>query len=941
MKHIHFSLKKQSIKKAFLSFLFIFIADFCFAFTQEDIKIFTLESGLTLYFLQDTTTATVRLELNINASSLCQSPQTAGFFSLYAKLSGLEMTADCVKTEKTVAPSQTEQTLIEFSNYYKLLNISDKALEQQLKKEQSALTEFSSSTAGFINQTIDTCIFDKEPWKQESAVYPKLFNSTSPAQARAILNQIKNNYYTPSNSTLYISGNITSETALLLAEKYFGKFSPDKNPSAQGSNSTILFSPATAQISKAKKYVLTDDSISGDLTQIVLQYTQLDQDKSDLLSAVFNKNNSTFKTLLLKQRNLAIRAPDYIDCSSAQQSNSSRLIIQAICEKTKVSPAVQAELFLEMSKEKERLTQIELANALKEMQSNFTLVTNNSTLLMKNLAIFNQTNKDFSENLFNKNERLKNFTAEQLNSQYEEAQPFVFVLCSTADYLKYQKEFKKYGYTRLTSKNGAWYLQPKYRDFIQGQNSTASITKEKNDDTSFSASRFIQENESQISSFTLKNEIPVTVKYTPKAQRASLMLAINGGELLFAQQNPGLMSLLANSLASIIQYSLDSLYQNQVLQSPAKVTSQTDAQYSLLTVNCQSQDILTCLNTMSSCVIFGDITPSLADAITYDLRTQWKIKSGSADFQLLCEAARTIYKNKEESLLFNDTKDRPSALDFTQIQSAYPKILDSTRFSLILTGGIPQESELKKLLDSNFGELNTFKATQNINKKMSQPALPKKTKKLQLRHQFFTDISADKAGPRPAILIPTTDFSDPLLYVLDAPDNSTTDSALFNALLYLLQNRLQKALDAQTSEQNNQLAKVTPADSDFPYAQVVITKIKHTSRTDSLYAKTVRSISTELKELINQDKSEALDTQKADLLVELENLWLLRELEKTSTTEGTAFLLHKGQMYGRPKLYLEQYKAVSTANAEDFYLVFNSYFQESPALKVYSADSKQ
>ncbi len=932
MKHIF------NLKKIVLTLLFIFISQFCFAFTPDDIKIFTLESGLTLYFLQDTTTATVRLELNINASSLCQSPQNAGFFSLYAKLSGLEMTADCVKTEKTVAPSQTEKTLIEFSNYYKLLNISDKELAEHLKKEQTSLTEFSSSTAGFINQTIDTCIFDKEPWKQESSVYPKNFNSISTAQARTILNQIKNVYYTPSNSTLYISGNITEESALLLAEKYFGKSSQNKNSSVQTSNSNNSFSPAAAQISKTKKYVLTDDSISTDLTQIVLQYTQFNQDKADLLSAVFNKNNSTFKTLLLKQRNLAIRAPDYIDCSSAQQSNSSRLIVQAICEKTKVSPAVQAELFLEMSKEKDRLTKTELETALNEMNSNFTLVTNNSTLLMKNLAIFNQTNKDFTETLFNKNERLKTFTAEELNAEYEDAKPFVFVLCNSADYVKYQKEFKKYGYTRLTAKNGPWYLQAKYRELIQQK--ADSTLKAKTDDTFLSASRFIQENENQISSFNLKNEIPVTIKYTPKAQTASLMLAINGGELLFAQKNPGLMSLLANSLASIIQYSLDSLYQNKVLTSPAKVTSQTDAQYSLLTVNCQSQDIFTCLNTMSACVIFGDITPSLADAITYDLRTQWKIKSGSADFQLLCEAARTIYKNQTESLLFNDTKDRPSAIDFTQIQSAYPQLLDSTRFSLVLTGGIPQSQELKNELDKTFGELNTFKATQNTDKKMSSLPLPKKTKKLQLRHQFFTDISADKAGPRPAILVPTTDFSDPLLYVLDCPDSSTTDSALFNALLYLLQNRLQKALDAQ-SEQNNQIAKVTPADCDFPYAQVVITKIKHTSRTDSLYAKTIRSISTELKELINQDTTEAKDTQRAELLTQLENLWLLRELEKTSTSEGTAFLIHKGQMYGNTKLYLEQYKAVSTAGAEDFYLVFSSYFTESPALKIYSADSKQ
>ena len=941
------------MKKLFAFILPALLWHSAFAFTHSDIKIFTLQSGLTLYFLEDTTTATVRLELNVNASSQQQTPETAGFFGLYAQLLGLESTPDCVKTEKTVAPSQTEKTLIEFSNYFKTPQISDATLSEQLKSSRTVLNDFSSSAAGFINQAIDSRIFAEAPWKQQSGTYPANYNSMKLAQVRTLLTQIKNLYYTPSNASLYVSGNITQNAALSLAEKYFGKISETKNHTgAQNAQpdipDSILKTTAVQPGEKTPcRFVLTDDELSEDLTQIVLQYTQFTQDEADLISAVFNKETSTFKKLLLKQRNLAIRAADYIDASSAQQKDSSRLVIQAICEKTKVSPAVQGELFCAMAREKERLTDAEIQGALKEMDSNFLLVTDNSTLLMKNLAVFNQTNKDFTETLFNKTQRMHELSVQSLNEKYENARPFVFILCNTKNYTKYQNEFKKYGYVRVTKKNGAWYLQSKYKDFLPGAQNIKNAQTSANagsgqNSADFSAQRFITENESQFSFFTLKNSIPVTIKTTPQNKTASVALCIAGGELLFAKQNAGLASTLANSLAAVIQWGLDGLYQAQVLSLPAKVSAQTCAEYSLLTVTCSAADVNTCLNTMSQCIIFGDITPALADGITYDLRTQWRIKTLTPDFQLLCEAARTIWQDSDNNSsarkLYDDTKDRPSQMDFTQIQAAYPSILDSTRFSLILTGGTAHTAELEQTLNSTFGELTTHKATEDISTKIEKKPLPKKSRKLQLRHQFFTDVSADKAGPRPAVLIPTTDFSDPLLYVEEGPSLSSTDSALFNALLYLLQDRLQKAVSVQNE---GQTVKVKAPDMDFPYAQIIITKIKHTSRTDSLYSATLRSINAELEELVNKNTDGVIDTEKDELLEELENLWLLHELEGTATTEGTAALIQKSAALGNPKLYLEQYKAVSRATAGDYYLIFNSFFTQTPPLRIYSADSKK
>ena len=81
--------------------------------------------------------------------------------------------------------------------------------------------------------------------------------------------------------------------------------------------------------------------------------------------------------------------------------------------------------------------------------------------------------------------------------------------------------------------------------------------------------------------------------------------------------------------------------------------------------------------------------------------------------------------------------------------------------------------------------------------------------------------------------------------------------------------------------------------------------------------------------------------EKDDFLSELENQWIINELEKTSTNEGTAFLIQKGLSSGNPELYLDQYEAVSKATAEDYYLVFSSYLEDFPRMRIYSADTKR
>uniref|UniRef100_UPI00298E2414 hypothetical protein n=1 Tax=Treponema sp. TaxID=166 RepID=UPI00298E2414 len=92
---------RNLIKKFFSVFLSVFLlsafasaqsdSDEVFAesgseLLQYDVKEFVLENGLSVYILEDFSSALVRVEFSAKAGFSSQSPENAGFFPLYTRL---------------------------------------------------------------------------------------------------------------------------------------------------------------------------------------------------------------------------------------------------------------------------------------------------------------------------------------------------------------------------------------------------------------------------------------------------------------------------------------------------------------------------------------------------------------------------------------------------------------------------------------------------------------------------------------------------------------------------------------------------------------------------------------------------------------------------------------------------------------------------------------
>ena len=933
--------------RRFFLFIAIFFSAFSiFSFAADDIKVFTLENGLQIYFLEDSSSPTVRMELCVDAGFTRQNRDTGGFFSLYAKLCGGEISNDSVRFLSKTAPGAAEKALISLSEKFKPLNLPDYQLSSILKTMNLEFKEYSASATGFINTAIDSKIFPKNPWTRESGVNPARFASKKLEEVRAILRHIWQTYYLPSNSILFVSGNITESALLSMTKKYFlqfpaASFQSQRNEDAEKIRELLQKNDSASR----RKFVLFHKDFSDEMTQIVLQYTSLAVDEADVLAASWNQDGSAFKKLLLKQRNLKILGDEYIDVSSAQEKSSSRLIIQSLLGSAKVSPVVQAGLFLSMSRDEDVFSEKEVEKSLKKSRTAFTRLSESSDATMEAFSrqlplLMNSGNQvgDF----FNKNERLSKIEMTDLQEKLLAEEPFVFVFVNQAVYQKYAAEFKNAGFEVINQKEAAWYNQAAYKNLAKGGESQVQERKNLLEEVAASADRFISKNLSEFSSFTLKNGIPVTVKRSENSKTSVLSLTIAGGELLFADKVPGLSSVVTDSIAVNINRQLDLFAANGAVTGFYEVGARTLSTHSIITVTCLSSELDFAMQAAYTALVYCDISPATADGVTYDERTQWRLKSGSTEFQLLCEAVRLLYRDTPYPKLYRESEDKPAKnLDFTRIQEAYPLLLDSSRFSLILSGALKHDEKLQKSLDSSFGNLSSIEQNRSTDLRLPKPdfgGLKLSEKRLSLRHLFLTDISKEEAGPMPAVLIPTTKFLDPALYCLSSPDLSSLDCALFDAILIELARRMETRLAEKYPESK---VKALLPENDLPFARIVVTSVEHTAEVDKIYAESVSSIKKDISRQIELESEDVIDLEKSDLLARLENNWLMAVISGAGSQEGAARLMQSGEVQKNPKLYLEQYAAISKARPEDYYLIAESYFEEKAPLRLYSKDSKK
>lgn len=914
---------------------------------------YTLENGLNVFIFEDLSSAPVRIEFTSRAGFSSQTPETSGFFPLYARLfknagkspfyaqHGNELrwlpadaesscAADSSRYILTVSAQQTETALEQLSLCAFAPIFSDDEIKSAFSSLKNEVMQNAESTEGFINASIDSRVFSAAPWKQDSGIYPAIFTSTPLARARTMITRIAQTEYTPQNSALFISGGISTNTAFAIVQKYFGRFSA-------GPVSQKIEMNAVSE-SAQRKYVLVSGDFSDTLTQIVVQYTTLGMTEADIASAIFGAYGSTFKTQILLHKDLAVRGDDYIDVAAAHKNGFSRLIFQSLLEKSKnISPVKQIDQFVQcIERAPEDFSSDEADKAREKLIAEYKARFTNSASFMEMLSQFwaietvdkKDTLQSPAERLVKRADSAAQTDIDLIQKKLIREKPFVFVLMNSSVYAENAGGLKRAGYETITQNNGSWYTQKLYENI---KKEIASDGIENEIKIPGNALEFAEQNKELFSFYRLSNGIPVSIKINKNSSSALFGLVISGGEIGSAD-NPGFETVMANALASNIQKEISLRRTEGTIDGECKVLSEHFPLSCMITVECLSADLDACVECVSHALIYGIIQPSLADSLVYDQRSQKRIADASPVNQLYSAAVRKLYSQSPYTTAFAAGKEILSDTSYTEILSAYPKFLDAARYTVIITGNVHAE-EIRDKLENEFGVLSRKLF---IPPEILPPNFPDSKKILvKLTHQFFTDVSAENAGPMPPVLIPTKDFSDPVQYWIKSPDPASSDFAPFNALMYELTARLQARI--QKENLSDCIVQLIPADGSVHAGILTFLNVKHTNVIDGIYKNEVTGLLADL----SGEMSESVTS-------EIQGKWVLNALSGTQTNRGTALLIKKGIETPAGKTddkqalqYLDDYEAVSGMSAAGFASVMQKYIFEQPHLRLYSADSKK
>ena len=940
------------MKKFFSLILFSIIFFTLHAIPYDNINEYTLENGLTVFILEDTSTPLIRLEYTARAGFSNQTKETSGFFKLYTRIfeasspldfETAECNADSSRYVVTTVPSQLQNTINSLAQSSFALSYTDDILRKQLSQLKSEVSEEAASAGGFINAAIDSRVFSSSPWKHDSGVYPSLFNKTTVEQARHILRTIAERYYTPQNSALFISGNINAKTILSLVNQSFGHYYSSYSVPYKSS-----FASKNAPSYKTKKFVLHSADISEDMTQVVMQYTGLNIEETELAAVMLNNDGSFFKYNLVNQPTLNIPGNEYINAAGAHKKESSRLIIQSLLQKpqgkdsSSITSLDQAQLFIEtvLSGIKET-NYLEFYAAQMMAVSNLSASNSSSTDFMTNLAsywslvpydsfieeVLEETNKSSTAaNLYSQEEKIASIQFEEIIQKLEAEEPYIFVIINSADYKKNKAKYTAAGFDEINSSNAAWYNQSIFKDYEDPELASATETGNANSQNEIQnvTKDFYTENISLIQTTSLSNGIPVVTKANQNSSNVTILISIRGGKLNSSDNN-GYEEVMITLLAWNIQKEISKKQQEAVILGSPLVDYNCAITSGTISIECSPYDFSACCKAVSDAIVYGEILPAQADRAVANAQYKKRLENGSVSRQMLAAVMKELYAKSAFQKIFDAKDEILVNTKYQKIMEGYPALVDASRYSIILTGLVPQNAP--DLLEASIGILTPRDTKQNLLTVQSKLKNSSTKKTVKLTHTFLTDVPAEKAGPMPSKLIPTTKFLDPVMYVFKLPQAGTKENTLTVAVLKYLEKLVQVQIDS------NRKMEGATAQANDPYPNTdtivfTILNVENQKEADACWSAAV----TQLNNLLN-------GPTQSEVLQEIKDTWMTASLAQTQTNTGTVLLLQKGFEFfpyeTKPDYYLQEYSFVNNATRDDIIEVMKDIPQQ-PLLRFYA-----
>ncbi|MBQ0039303.1 MAG: insulinase family protein [Treponema sp.] len=897
------------------------------------LNIFTLKNGLTLFVIPDQNNALVNAKLVCKGGFSSQTPSTCGFFSMYSRLltctakkqaNGYfdlfpldsECKADSTTYSATIASEETEGFMESMAELLARPEFSDSEIKQVLDEMKEETLDYAASTAGFINSSIDSRVFQAEPWKHDSGIYPALFSDYSVSQARTVLSNIGKSHYTPDNCALFLSGNIIPEQAYEAAEKAFATWHKTATRPSD-------FKRPEPKLDETRKYVLVSKDFSKELTQIVLQYTDLEPAHADILSASMNMEDSRYKKELSADPLLAIRGGDYLAAASTRYGTKGRLILQSLMEspytlveeKPEEMPSIaeQADCFASKACNSTAINRKTLVKAQELILDKFRIQTGNSRMMCDLLADWWPmaswtVPEEFYSGFQDKAYYVQTVSEKDISDSLKEKQPYVFILVNSLVYDQQKESFEKSGYILVNDKNSSWWTTQLLAKNAKAEKK-ALLKEEKKQKTKVIKSRpaeyYYANSIKTTREKTLSNGIPVIAKETKGSQTVAVSIAIAGGLSASPAKEKNLRTILVSALAK-----------NSGIPGAEAITKETA---SYITYEVVKENLEASLGRLTYALVYGDIKPVQADRLFQEESYRTLMENANLENQMRNNVLAYLYRDTNIGQIYRDYDNKNNSASYQSLLTGYTEFLDASLYSIVICGDIGSKDAFKAA-EKAFGILKPHK--QRKMAELPAPQWKNKKRNIQLRHMYSSDLPPELAPKESPLLVPTKEFLDPVQLYFSAPEKNS-DREIFNGILMELCARMEKEMDSY--------CRTFKATKTMPIAYIHGNKIRKANKFFDLYEKHRNAL---LENLSSPEKAEkTLRSIKTRYEIDL--------LEKTGTNTGTALLIQQSILSGSCNDYMNNYLELENADVEKIKAVLEEYIPLEPLMKVYSVDGEK
>jgi zinc protease len=204
----------------------------------------------------------------------------------------------------------------------------------------------------------------------------------------------------------------------------------------------------------------------------------------------------------------------------------------------------------------------------------------------------------------------------------------------------------------------------------------------------------------------------------------------------------------------------------------------------------------------------------------------------------------------------------------------------------------------------------------------------------RLKRIFTTNIKAEDAGPRPEKLIPTTEFFDPALLILQVPKKTYNEFTNFSLAIRGFEKFLQDEISKNTTNLFSDVEIINFEETDG----FIAFQFYDVKNSTELY----KYIELKAKEF---SKINYLSNAPKEFTL-LKNYWITKEIPKTNSSENIAKKIYSSIRLNLPaQFYINQYEKISELTLEEYQDFFTAkiaeYFNNLEPYWIFSSDTKR